>query len=111
MLELDLLRLRKPKPSGDVGKRLLWKHDGAWTHRPNAAGELNIFDGFGEALQSAAILLEKAQSWPVDLAIDKQANQTLMSQHRREWKLSLRAIESCCRLAERLVVNASYVFV
>src|SRR5947209_6618460 len=75
------------------------------------AGELNIFDGFGEALQATAILFEKAQSRPVDLAVDEQAYQTLVSQHRRERKLSLRAVESCRRLAERLTMNASYVFV
>src|SRR2546426_11087495 len=38
MLELDLLRLRKPKPSGDVGKRLLMKHDGAWSYSPIYVG-------------------------------------------------------------------------
>jgi len=60
VFELDLLRLREPKPSGDVGKRLLCKHDRAGTHCPNGAGELNIFDGLGKALQAAAILFEKA---------------------------------------------------
>ena len=111
VLELDLLRLGEAKPPRDVGKRLLWKDDRAWTDGPNAAGKLNIFDGLGEALQSAAILFEEAQSWPIDLAVDEQANQTLVSQHRRERKLSLRAVESRRRFAERFAMNASYVFV
>ena len=61
VLKLDLLRLGQSKSAGDVGERLLRKDDCAGTHRPDRADELNVFDGFGKALQAAAILFEETQ--------------------------------------------------
>ena len=71
MFELDLLSLRESKFTSDVGKGLLRKHDRAGSDGANAARKLNVFDCFREALQPAAILLEKSQARPVDLAVNQ----------------------------------------
>src|SRR5436309_4226979 len=93
MFEFDLLSLRESKFTSDVGKGLLRKHDRAGSDGANAARKLNVFDCFREALQPAAILLEKSQARPVDLAVNQQPNQTLMAENRGERKLALRTLE------------------
>jgi len=62
-------------------------------------------------LQAAAILLEKSQTRTINLAVNQQANQAFMTQHRREGKLALGHIKRCRHVAERLAVNAGHVFV
>src|SRR6266550_401416 len=111
MLELNLLSLGEAELAGDIGNRLLRKHDRAGTHRADAAGKLNVFDRLGEALQAAAILFKKAQARPIDLTVNQQTDQTLVTQHRRERQLALRAVESRDGVAERLAMNARHVFV
>src|SRR5207302_5627791 len=75
MLELDLLGLGEAELAGDIRDRLLRKHDRSRPRRANEADKLNVFDGLGESLQAAAILLEKSHASPIDLAVDQQPNQ------------------------------------
>jgi hypothetical protein len=98
MFEFDFLGLGKSEIAGDIGKRLLSKDDCTWAHCPNRADEMHIFDGLGKQLQSAAILLEKSDSGPVDAAFDKQFDQSFMSQARRKWKLTLRYVKRRLRI-------------
>src|SRR5437764_4767222 len=81
VLKFNLLSLRQTKLAGNIGNRLLRKHNCSRSHYANAADKLNILDGFRKTLQAAAILFEKTQSRPIDLAIDQQTNQTLMSEN------------------------------
>src|ERR1041385_686283 len=111
MFEFDLLSLRESKSTSEVGKGLLRKHDRAGSDGANAAGKLNVFDCFREALQPAAVLLEKSQARPVDLAVNQQPNQTLVAEDRGERKLPLRTIEGRGCFAERLVMNAGHFLV
>ena len=71
VFEFDFLRLRQAKPSGDVGDRLMRKHDRAGPHRADDPGKLNVFDRFRKSLQITAILLEKPQTRTVDLAVNE----------------------------------------
>jgi hypothetical protein len=66
--------LRQAELAGDVGNGLLRKHDCPRPDRTDNAGELNVFDCFRESLQSAAILFEKTQTRPIDLAVNQQAD-------------------------------------
>src|SRR5258708_30615292 len=102
MLDLDFLRLGQTESAGDVRDWLLRKHDRSRTNGANDARKLNVFDGFGETLQSAAILLQKAQPRPIDLAVNQQAHQSFMSKHRREWQLALSTVKAGRHFAERL---------
>src|SRR6185436_12551746 len=78
VFELDLLCLRETELAGDIGNRLLPKHDCSRTHGADDTGELKVLDGLRESLQAAAILLEETQAWSIDLAIDQQSNQSLV---------------------------------
>ena len=89
----------------------LRKHDRARSHGANLADELNVFDRFGEELQTAAILFEKAQSRAIDLTVDQETNQTLVAQARREGQFALRDVERGFRIAEWLIVQPRDVFV
>src|SRR6266567_5636017 len=60
VLKLYFLRLGQAELAGDISERLLWKHDRPRANGPNTAGESNVLDCFGKALQSAAVLLEKS---------------------------------------------------
>src|SRR6185369_9614948 len=93
MLKLDLLRLRQSERTANVGERFLRKHDGAWTHRPDGADELNVFDRLGKVVQTTAILLEEAKTRTIDLAVDQQTNQTLVTETWCERKFSLGDVE------------------
>ena len=74
MFELNLLCLGETELAGDIGNRLLRKHDGPGLDGADAAGKLNVFDGLREPLQAATVLLQKAQTRTVDLAINQQPN-------------------------------------
>ena len=54
---------------------------------------------------------KRAYQRPIDLTIDQQANQTLVSEDRREREFSLRAIEPSAGFAERLAMNARHIFI
>src|SRR5882672_4398579 len=111
VFELNLLRLGETELSGDVGDRLLGKHDRAGSHGANAAVKLDVFNRFRKTLQPAAILFEKAQSRPINLTIDEQSNQTFMTQHGGERELTLRHIKRGRHVAEGLAMNTRDVFV
>src|SRR6266851_1794676 len=81
MLELYFLSLGEAELAGDIGNRLLRKHNRARSDGADAAGKLNVFDGLGETLQAAAILFKKAQARPIDLTVNQQTYQTLVTQH------------------------------
>src|SRR5260370_15587353 len=111
MLELNFLRLSETELAGDIGYRLLRKHDRARSDGADAAGKLNVFDGLGETLKAAAILFKKAQARPIDLTVNQQTYQTLVPAHPPEGQLALRAIETRHCLAEPLAMNARHVLV
>src|SRR5574341_1023008 len=111
VFEFDLLGLRQTELAGNVGNRLLWKHDRAGTHRSDAAGELNVFDCFREALQSTAILFEKTQPRAIDLTVDQKTHEALVPKNGGKRELPLGAIEGGGDLAKWLVVYAGRVLV
>ena len=74
MFELNFLGLSEAELAGDVGDGLLRKHDSSGTDGANATGKLNVFNCLGKALESAAILFEKAQTRPIDLTVDEQTD-------------------------------------
>ena len=111
MLKLDLLRLRQTESSGDVCKWFLRKDDRAGSHGSDLADELNVFDGFGEELQTAAILFEKTKTRTIDLAVDEQTDQPFMAQTGSERDFALRYIESRFCVAESLIVQARAILV
>jgi hypothetical protein len=71
---------------------------------------LYVFDCFRKELESPAILFEKAQPGPIDLAVDEETDQTLMAQAGSEGKFSLRYVERGLGVAEPTVVKTRYVF-
>src|SRR5215204_18705 len=100
MLKLDLLSLRKPERAADVSKWLVCKNDRAGPHRPDLTDELNVFDCFGEELQAAAVLFEKAQSRAIDLAVYQQPHQSFMAQAGSEGQLALCYVERSLNVAQ-----------
>ena len=78
----------------------LRKHDRSRPHSAHSAGKLNVFDCFGEALQAAAILFEKAQTRPIDLAVDQKPDQPFVSQAGSKGQLALGDVESSLRVTK-----------
>src|SRR6185503_11699694 len=93
VLKLNLLRLRQSESAANVGKWLLRENDRAGPHRPDRADELNVLDCFREVVQAAAILFKKTQARAIDLAVDEQANETLVAEAGREREFSLCDVE------------------
>ena len=111
VLKLDLLRLREAERARDVSKRLLREHDRCGPHGANRADEVHVFDGLCEQLQAAAILFQKAQARPINLAVDKQAHEPRVTKHRGERQLALSNVERRLRFAQLFVVQPRYVLV
>lgn len=111
VLKLDLLCLRESEGAGNVGERLLGKDDCSGTHRPDRANKQDVFDGLGKSLQAPAILLQESQTRTIYLTVNKQTDETLMAQARRERQLALRYIKRCLCFAERTIVQTRDVFV
>ncbi len=111
VLEFDLLRLGEAELAGDVGNWLLCKHDRARADRANGPGKLDVFDGLRKSLQPAAILLEKTQPRPINLAVNQEADQALVTQHWSERKFSLGHIKGGKYFAEGLAMHAGGIFI
>ena len=110
MFKFDFLRLGETELAGDVGNWLLREHDGAGMHRPDGAGKLNVFDGLGKELQTAAVLFEEAKTRAIDLAINEQPHEPLVAQAGRERKFALRDVERRLRVTQPLVVETRHIF-
>src|SRR5207253_8236484 len=74
-------------------------------------GELNVFYCFVEELQPATILLEKSQPWPIDLTVNQQTHQSLVTKDRREGKFALGAIKGRAGFAQWLTMNARHFLI
>src|SRR6185503_12236935 len=110
VLKLDLLRLRQSERTADISKRFLRENDRAGTHRADLADKLNVFDGFGEELQAAAVLFEKAKTRAIDLTVDEQSYEPLVAQARGEGKFALSDVERRFRIAQPLTVEPRHIF-
>ena len=110
MLKLDLLRLCQTKSASDVREGLLREDDRRGSHRANLADKLNVFDCFRKELQTTAILFEKTQARAIDLAVDQQTQQALMTEAGSERQLALGYVKSGFSVTESLIVKASDVF-
>jgi hypothetical protein len=110
MLKLDLLSLRQTESAGDVGKRFVGENDRTWSYGSDSAHELNVFNCFGEKLQSAAILFEESQTRSIDLTVNQQTHKAFMTQAGSEWELSLCDVESCFRITQAAIVQTRDVF-